>query len=185
MAVRAAMFGIRVSSAAALARHAGASWLAAASTAVRSASAPGRDDALPFALEGAMASTSGSDMGSSAAADPLEVFRQALWLAVPKRKKSYSRKRMRQMDSSKQAVNKQHFYPCPNCDEGWLKLRHHLCVCAMKKLRIPVPKRDKVRYADFVNQSPEDSAELGPSAARTTGTKKEAAAAKGTDGKSD
>ena len=33
-----------------------------------------------------MASTSGSDMGSSAAADPLEVFRQALWLAVPKRK---------------------------------------------------------------------------------------------------
>lgn len=86
MAVRAAMFGIRVSSAAASVRHAGASWLAAASTAVRSAPALGHDDHLPFALEGAMASTSGSDLGSSASADPLEVFRQALWLAVPKRK---------------------------------------------------------------------------------------------------
>ena len=56
-----------------------------------------------------------------------------LLLAVPKRKKSYSRKRMRQLERTKALKNLNNFYPCPNCDEGWLKLRHHLCVCAMKK----------------------------------------------------
>jgi len=162
MAVRVAMMRIRAAAAVAEARKAGESWLRAASAAV---AAPPADGWPMSGLQVAVVTPSGQTERVDVA-DPLDVFRQALWLAVPKRKvsrpkrpsplppgpghfphrspshpctecmclqKSYSRKRMRLMERTKAPVNKQHFYPCPNCDEGWLKLRHHLCVCAMKK----------------------------------------------------
>ena len=40
---------------------------------------------------------------------------------------------MRQNNPAKQLKDIQHFMPCPGCKEGYLKLRHHLCVCRMKE----------------------------------------------------
>ena len=36
---------------------------------------------------------------------------------------------MRQMNPLYRNDPIQHFYPCPKCEKGLLKLRHHLCPC--------------------------------------------------------
>jgi len=60
----------------------------------------------------------------------------AVWLAVPKRKTSYSKKRQRQMSPHYARKDVTHFYPCPKCDKGLLKLRHHICPCDQVKLNV-------------------------------------------------
>jgi ribosomal protein L32 len=67
----------------------------------------------------------------------LEALSDAIWLAVPKRKTSYSKKRHRQMNPRYAPQNALNFYPCPKCDTPggpFLKLRHHLCPCDQEKL---------------------------------------------------
>ena len=67
----------------------------------------------------------------------LEALSDAIWLAVPKRKTSYSKKRHRQMNPRYAPQNALNFYPCPKCDQPggpFLKLRHHLCPCDQEKL---------------------------------------------------
>lgn len=34
------------------------------------------------------------------------------------------------------AKNVTNFYPCPKCDKGLVKLRHHLCPCDQGKLNV-------------------------------------------------
>ena len=46
---------------------------------------------------------------------------------------SYSVKRQRQMNPLYRNDPIQNFYPCPKCDKGLLKLRHHLCPCDQEK----------------------------------------------------
>ncbi len=70
------------------------------------------------------------------AAAALEALTGAVWLAVPKRKKSYSRKRQRQLNPRYAATDVQNFYPCPKCEKGLLKLRHHLCPCDQEGMNI-------------------------------------------------
>ena len=60
----------------------------------------------------------------------------AVWLAVPKRKTSYSKKRQRQMSPHYARKDVTHFYPCPKCDKGLLKLRHHICPCDQVTLNV-------------------------------------------------
>lgn len=87
-----------------------------------------------------------------------------LLMAVPKRKPSYRKKRLRQMNplyrnedlqvraarcdggcdisaverhSPISLAPSQSFYPCPKCDKGLLKLRHHLCPCDQEALNLP------------------------------------------------
>lgn len=50
--------------------------------------------------------------------------------------KSYSRKRQRQMNPLNAAKNVQNFYPCPKCEKGLVKLRHHLCPCDQSKINV-------------------------------------------------
>jgi ribosomal protein L32 len=65
----------------------------------------------------------------------IELLQQHIWFAVPKRKTSYSRKRLRQMNPQYQLDDNQSFYPCPKCDHGYLKLRHHICPCDQESLK--------------------------------------------------
>jgi len=54
---------------------------------------------------------------------------------VPKRKPSYSVKRKRQMNPHAAVESElHHAYPCPKCDKGYIKLRHHLCPCDQEAL---------------------------------------------------
>ena len=54
---------------------------------------------------------------------------------MPKRKPSYSVKRKRQMNPHAAVESElHHAYPCPKCDKGYIKLRHHLCPCDQEKL---------------------------------------------------
>jgi ribosomal protein L32 len=93
--------------------------------------------------------------GTSRARSGLEELAAAIWLAVPKRKKSYSRKRQRQLNPRYAATNVQNFYPCPKCDKGLLKLRHHVCpcdqenanVCGVRKVRKKPETRSSRRYS--------------------------------------
>jgi ribosomal protein L32 len=73
-----------------------------------------------------------------------------LLLAVPKRKTSVSRRRIRQNDTSKQLKNVEHFYPCPKCEHGYLKLRHHLCPCEMRKLGVA---HEQESYGSYRNEA--------------------------------
>ena len=54
----------------------------------------------------------------------------------PRAQKSYSRKRQRQMNPLNAAKNVQNFYPCPKCEKGLVKLRHHLCPCDQSKINV-------------------------------------------------
>jgi ribosomal protein L32 len=57
------------------------------------------------------------------------------WLmAVPKRRHSHSRKRHRQSNPLYQEAALAHTYPCPKCDRGLVKMRHHLCPCDQDKV---------------------------------------------------
>lgn len=72
----------------------------------------------------------------------IESWKESIWnMAVPKRKTSYSRKRQRQMNPLYGRVNVEHFYPCPKCDKGFLKLRHHLCPCDAEKANLTGVKK--------------------------------------------
>ena len=71
----------------------------------------------------------------------LEALTSHIWMAVPKRKTSYSRKRQRQMNPLYARKNLLNFYPCPKCDKGLLKLRHHLCPCDQEKANISGVKK--------------------------------------------
>ena len=77
----------------------------------------------------------------------LEALTGHIWMAVPKRKTSYSRKRQRQMNPLYARSNLLNFYPCPKCEKGFLKLRHHLCPCDQEKAHISGVKRVRVRGA--------------------------------------
>ena len=82
-------------------------------------------------------------LGAARARSSLSELAASIWLAVPKRKKSYSRKRQRQLNPRYAATDVQNFYPCPKCEKGLLKLRHHVCpcdqelanVCGVRKVR--------------------------------------------------
>jgi ribosomal protein L32 len=52
-----------------------------------------------------------------------------LWMGVPKKKTSYTRKRLRQLN--KQLENLTSVYPCPLCGES--KRTHHLCLNCLKQ----------------------------------------------------
>ncbi|EEB05818.1 ribosomal protein subunit L32 [Schizosaccharomyces japonicus yFS275] len=56
----------------------------------------------------------------------------SILLAAPKKRKSYSRKRMRQL-AGKALVNKTNINRCPIC--GGYKLAHNLCPMCYKNLR--------------------------------------------------
>jgi len=72
----------------------------------------------------------------------IETLREGIWnMAVPKRKTSYSRKRQRQMNPLYGRDQLENFYPCPKCDSGYLKLRHHLCPCDQEKANISGVKK--------------------------------------------
>lgn len=90
----------------------------------------------------------------------------SIWFAVPKRKTSYSKKRLRQMNPLYASHDTQAFYPCPKCDKGLLKLRHHLCPCDQETVH--AKSVVKVKYAEVAAAAKEG--------------KKEAAAASGTAG---
>lgn len=77
----------------------------------------------------------------------LEALKQSIWFAVPKRKSSYSRKRKRQLNPLYAAQDIQHFYPCPKCTKGLLKLRHHICPCDQEAMNYVGVK--KVSYASL------------------------------------
>ena len=72
----------------------------------------------------------------------------SIWLAVPKRKKSYSRKRQRQLNPRYAATDVQNFYPCPKCEKGLLKLRHHVCPCDQEKANVCGVR--KVRFITII-----------------------------------
>jgi len=46
-------------------------------------------------------------------------------------------------------VDAENFYPCPKCDKGFLKLRHHLCPCDQEAINakavVKVPYSSTVR----------------------------------------
>ena len=92
---------------------------------------------------------SGDDGGGGRAAGAGGALEDALggavWLAVPKRKTSYSKKRQRQMSPHYAREDLTNFYPCPKCDKGLLKLRHHICPCDQMKLNVSGVKQ--VRWA--------------------------------------
>ena len=66
----------------------------------------------------------------------VDALTSGLWFAVPKRKKSYARKRQRQMSHVYASHNLSHLYPCPKCDHGYLKVRHHMCPCDQEKVGV-------------------------------------------------
>ena len=74
--------------------------------------------------------------GAARARASLSELAASIWLAVPKRKKSYSRKRQRQLNPRYAATDVQNFYPCPKCEKGLLKLRHHVCPCDQEKANV-------------------------------------------------
>jgi len=102
-----------------------APWAAAA---WRQPPAPPLACALAGVPAGWAAGSSARAPAAAAWAPP--AWAEALWRAVPKRKPSYSVKRQRQMNPA-QANDREllHAYPCPKCDRGYVKLRHHLCPC--------------------------------------------------------
>ncbi len=71
----------------------------------------------------------------------------AVWLAVPKRKTSYAKKRQRQMSPHYARKDLTNFYPCPKCEKGLLKLRHHICPCDQLKLNVSGVKQVRWRQA--------------------------------------
>ena len=66
---------------------------------------------------------------------------------------SYSKKRMRQMNPLYRETNQQHFYPCPKCDAGFLKLRHHLCPCDQKKVNAKAVVKVRGRWCESAVQA--------------------------------
>jgi ribosomal protein L32 len=60
---------------------------------------------------------------------------------------SYSRKRKRQMNPLYQLKNAQNFYPCPKCEHGYLKLRHHICPCDQEKMNVSHVVKVRARAA--------------------------------------
>jgi len=44
-----------------------------------------------------------------------------------------------------QNTDEQNFYPCPKCDKGFLKLRHHLCPCDQEAIN--AKSVVKIKYA--------------------------------------
>ena len=86
----------------------------------------------------------GGDGGAGGAAAAWE---DAVWLAVPKRRTSYSKKRQRQMSPHYARKEITSFYPCPKCDKGLLKLRHHICPCDQVKLNVSGVKQVRSRRA--------------------------------------
>ena len=101
----------------------------------------GADGGSGGGLLGRLLRRSGAPAGGSL----LEALTSHLWMAVPKRKTSYSRKRQRQMNPLYARTNLLNFYPCPKCDKGLLKLRHHLCPCDMEKANISGVKKVRRR----------------------------------------
>lgn len=63
--------------------------------------------------------------------------------------KSKAKSRERRNAYQKRLKNISHFYPCPKCEDGFLKLRHHLCPCDMEKIGQGVPK---IRYGNVKNE---------------------------------
>ncbi|XBW37765.1 hypothetical protein QEN19_003346 [Hanseniaspora menglaensis] len=64
----------------------------------------------------------------------LELFsKQGLWLAVPKQRSSYSKKRQRQLDLQKRTKLIPHLDACPIC--GHYKRKHTLCMNCMNKAK--------------------------------------------------
>ena len=86
-----------------------------------------RSGASSGGLAGLLLRRPGSALGALA---------ESIWLAVPKRKKSYSKKRQRQMNPLYASKNVQNFYPCPKCEKGFLKLRHHVCPCDQERANV-------------------------------------------------
>lgn len=96
-------------------------------------------------LRGSMDGQAGKVDGLS---DALESLQWNQLLAVPKRKTSYMRKRIRQNAREKQLRNIHHFYPCTKCEKGLLKLRHHLCPCDMEKVNMRKGVVTRVAYGN-------------------------------------
>ena len=126
-----------------LAARACVAWLRAASAPASSA----QSAAWPqpsLALAGLPPLRADDDDGDGAACSAPS-WTEAIWRAVPKRKPSYSVKRQRQMNPAAQNERElHHAYPCPKCDRGYIKLRHHLCPCDAEKLNCKAVV--KVRY---------------------------------------
>ena len=96
------------------------------------------------------------DGGLAGAASPSpSPLSWSTWLmAVPKRRHSHSRKRHRQSNPLYQEAALAHTYPCPKCDRGLVKMRHHLCPC----------DQDKVGAAGVVRVSYGSSSQTPPTA---------------------
>jgi hypothetical protein len=43
-------------------------------------------------------------------------------------------KRIRQLSRLWNNEDLENYYPCPKCDHGYLKLRHHICPCDQEKI---------------------------------------------------
>jgi len=84
----------------------------------------------------------------------IEALTNHLWMAVPKRKTSYSTKRQRQMNPLYARKNLLNFYPCPKCDKDFLKLRHHLCPCDQEKANISGVKKARWAAANHTHAHP-------------------------------
>ena len=151
------------------------SWLLrGASSALRAPQAAVPPPALELA--GLPAACAASDDDDEAAADDggaragvgapagAPAWAEAIWRAVPKRKPSYSVKRQRQMNPA-QALDRelQHAYPCPKCDRGYIKLRHHLCPCDAVALNCKAVV--KVRFGVRRRPRPQAAGEAAPPAA--------------------
>lgn len=91
----------------------------------------------------------------------LEVFNQSIWFAVPKRKSSYARKRSRQLNPLYASHDITHFYPCPKCTKGLMKLRHHVCPCDQEKMNFLGVK--KITYHAMKKADPSPAAPASPS----------------------
>ena len=81
-----------------------------------------------------------------------------LWMAVPKKKTSYTRKRMRNKGKILKPIS--HFGACPKC--GNLKLRHILCAHCLKETlsltaevrrKIYLEELEKRRQKEFIKQT--------------------------------
>lgn len=90
---------------------------------------------------------------ANGARDALELLANGcavLQMAVPKSKPSLRVRRIRQNSQNKRLRRIQHFSPCTKCDKGFMKLRHHLCVCDMEKVNAPNGRVVRVTYGDNV-----------------------------------
>jgi hypothetical protein len=67
-----------------------------------------------------------------------------------------------------QNENNANLYPCPKCDKGLMKVRHHLCPCDQDKVNATGVV--KVRYGTGTASGPAAGTPAGDGAASTTTT---------------